>query len=688
MDLFKKNKRRNSDYNTPDENTLVVRIENDEETIRAGKRSDIEDDWEDEYKIYIGKQWDTSYAPRSAKGKSRNFNSQDNYIHRTVQNMHANITINMPEADLEGREPDDDALAVKLTDLISYILYVNKFKDSWKKMVMQFIHYGPAIAYVPWNPRRIGGSGPNRWVGEVEVLFQRKDDFFPDPAILDLEDRLQDCSFIILKPRVKIDWIKEAFEEKGEYVLEESSSDDRRDDEGPNPKQAYLVMYFHKGKPEYVPQKAKELLLEKAEEAEKQNYPYEAKDYRDMAEGKMKGIHLAFKCGSVLLDYIPYVYDDGLYPFAYKVLYADEEQPYGMGEVRNLLIPQVCHNKADEIELDAMIREGLGGAKYNKGAISPAQREAIINSGGKNGCWIEVNDVNGIKENTGIRVPTVIDRYKEQKKQVIDDVSQNTPIQQGQSPGTHVAYATVRELGARADARNKAKAEILENFFEDIIKLIINRIAQFYTQARTYRILGDKNSLKQLEVYNALIEIANLPPGTPPEVQMNALVKLLMYVKFKEEKKTGTFSRDDLMHEWDRDTMKTEDGAEIKLRERYVPDFDIKVKVMDERPTDRNYWTEVGAALFQAGILDAEDYLYVIEEGKLPRRDAILSKYFERQRAMAEQQQRLLEMQNQAEQGKQNADIQKEAIQQQGKLREIALKGVLGARAGAKKTGA
>ena len=93
-----------------------------------------------------------------------------------------------------------------------------------------------------------------------------------------------------------------------------------------------------------------------------------------MANGILKGVHCAYKAGNVLLDYVPYIYDDGLYPFVYKVLYTDEQQPWGMGEIRNVVKPQILYNKADEIELGAMLGQGLGGYLYNKGAISATQK--------------------------------------------------------------------------------------------------------------------------------------------------------------------------------------------------------------------------------------------------------------------------------------------------------------------------
>jgi hypothetical protein len=270
---------------------------------------------------------------------------------------------------------------------------------------------------------------------------------------------------------------------------------------------------------------------ELADEADSQGLPYAAQDYRDMASGKLKGVHVAYKADSTLLEYVPYVYDDGDYPFVFRVLYADEKQPFGMGEVRNLMIPQILHNKADEIELGGMAAEGLGGAYYKKGSIDKSQLNSILAHNSKPGALHEVNDPSGLLFRTGVRVPPSITNYKEHKQRIIDTVSQNTAIQQGISPGANVPYATVEALGARADVRTKAKIEIIEDFLKEVGLKIIKRAGQFYTEKRMFRITGERQEqAKANQVYGVMKQISMMPPGTPPDLQMQAMVELLSII--------------------------------------------------------------------------------------------------------------------------------------------------------------
>jgi len=676
MGLFTKNedkkKLSGSSYNTPEENRLLLKIEDFQMYAESGKRIDIERDWDDEEKIYIGKQWDTSKGLRSSSGIKRNFNSQDNIIFPMVQNMLASLTTTTPEGEVEAREPEDEEAAEKLNDLIPYILYQNKFSNQWKKIVLQMIKYGPVIGYIPWDQQWIGGSGPNRWVGEIRTLFMKKNEFFPDPAILDLEERLQECSYINIKKRKKVEWFKDTWKEKGQYVLEDTEDiEDGLEDEGQDPQQATLIIHFHKGTPEFVSEEWKKIFLEKAEEAETEGLPYKAQDYRDMAKGTLKGIHCAYKSNTILLDYIPYIYDDGLYPFVYKVLYSDEEQPWGLGEIRNVVIPQILYNKADEIELGAMLGQGLGGGWYNKGAMSEGQKQEVLNNMAKANSWFEVNDINGIKNKQAVQVPPSITNYKINKKNMVDTISQNTAIQQGISPGANVPYSTIAELGARADIRTKSKVEVLEDFFTEFIQLIINRIAQFYTQERTYRILGErKDSMVQKEAYKILQQIANMPMGTPPEEQMQAMIQLLMFIKTQQEKpKVGKFNKGMLVRTWDRDL---DDNGE-PMKEDFIPEFDLKVKVTDERPTDRNYYSSMAMQLF-GKAMGVKALWKTLDEGKFPHVNDILAELDEMQKAQSEQQQAMMQQRQQQEMANTQISLQKQQMQNDSVEKQVAMK--------------
>lgn len=662
-----------SQHNSPQENDLLCEIDNAQTYAEGGVRAEIETTWEDEYKMYIGggKQWKTSRAYRSEKGTKRNFNSEDNFILAMVQNMLAPFSV-APTMQISGVEPDDDERAKTLNDLVPFILYRNKFPQEWNKLCEQFVKHGLAIVHVGYDQHWIGGAGPDKWVGEILVEAVDKSEFFPDPAILDLEKRLQECSFINIKKRKKLEWFAETWPEKGKYVIADNEKlEEGKENEGTDPKQATLIIHFHKGTPKYVPDEWKKIFTEKADKYEKEmGIPYYAKDLRDMARGTLKGVHCAFKANNILLDYIPYIYDDGLYPFVFRVLYADEKQPYGMGEIRNAISPQINHNKADEIELGAMLSQGIGGAYYGKGSISESQKREILDNISKPHAWIEVNDPNGIHERKQTSVPSNITYYKDSKKTVIDTITGNTAILQGISPGANVPYSTIAELGARADARTRRKAKILEGLMIEVVQLIINRIAQFYTEERKYRILGDTQKTRiQSQIYKILEQIANMEPGTPVELQMQLLVEVLKTIKMQPQRpRSGIFKRDMLVKRWEREPGKFEE---------FVPEFDVKVKVAESKPTDRNYYVNMAMSLL-GRAMGIKAFWKTVEEGHFPPVEEIIEELEETQRAQAEAQQQAQMAALQAQQQEKQADreygVLKQKLQNDSVERQVAMK--------------
>jgi hypothetical protein len=560
----------------PEENSFLSLILANQENAES-ERGDIETTWDDEYKIFQGYQWDTTLTPGRAKVKASKYNSQDNFVFSAVINQHAAITASTPEVIMEGNGPEDKETADKLTLMSQFNDVRNKFTFTWKRMVMQYLKHGPIIGAVLWDPEWMGGSGPDRWVGDVRIVYVRKDEIYFDPAITDLERNLQDCEFIHRKLRKKVAYIKDRWQK----IVPEDDNEEQG--EGSDPKSVWLYEVWTKGKPrpELITAEWKSYFTQKAADAPDE---FKAKEYTDMAEGILDGVHLAYATETNMLEYIPYVYEDGLYPFVFRVLYEDENNPLGMGEIRNIMMPQVLHNLADEIELGAMSVEGLGGATYSKGAVTKGQLDNILANNSKGGMWFEVTDVNQIRDRTGPKVPAVISQYKEQKQRMIETISQNTPIQQGISPGSNVPYSTIAELGARSDTRTKGKIEVLEDFLVELNKLRLSRFAQFYNDQRFYRV-----------------------KGADGEVQ------------------AGTFSNQDIRRQWQREGL-DETGQPVPKVETYIPEFDISVKIMDEKPTDRNYYTTTGTEMYKSGAMDIESLWYTLEEGKFPPAQTVLER--------------------------------------------------------------
>ncbi len=577
------------------EQEMSMRIASDIYSAEAAKFStldeigfSLEDTWKDEEKIYKGGglQWCTDFAYRSKRMRRIRPNSEDNFVFNSVQIMAANITSNTPEPVIRGTKNQHEVQAKKVQDISRYNDEKNEFKTLWRRTVLEFLKYGPAIIKVCWNSEIYGGKGPDRWIGDVQLLQVRKEDFFPDPAILDLELDIDECKFISQRYRKTLPYIWDRWD-YGKYVNNETNTE-LDIDEGNDSQMAYVYEYFHRGFPEYMPQERKQELLERAEYLEERGYVYKAQDIRDMAESELEGVHVAYYSDGILLEYVPYIYDNGRYPFAYNTRYDDEVSHWGYGEIRNIKIPQVLHNKADEVEMEAMARQGLGGSYYRKNAIDSKQMAAIKEDSGKGGMHFEVNDPEAIKPRDPVQVPSNIPVYKDHKQRMIEVISQVTQIHQGQQSHSGMPYKSVAELGARGDVRMRVAQEKLEQLLVKVNRLRIDLFEQFYTEERYYRVKG--------------------PDG--------------------ETIDDGTFSNEDMYDVWIREVVLTGDGEGQEMKEHFVPDFDITIDIVNAKPTDRNFYANIAFTMHDRQAITVKDLWKTIDEGRLPDLDMVLQHLF------------------------------------------------------------
>ena len=559
----------------------IIKQQSNAESVRGVRTSNsnytktgIAQTWEDEYKAFIGDQWSLSFAYRSRAAKKNRPNSVDNFIFPAIMNIHANITGNTPEPRIEGVEEQDDDIAKKLTFVSIFNDNRNKFPTIWKRMVLDYISYGPIIGAVSWDAEWMGGYADRRWVGDVKIERVDRRNIFFDPAILDLETNKEDCEFINRRFRTKVAVLEERYPDK-EFTPDNNG--EPLQNEGSNPQQVWLYEHWHKGTPALMTKEQVQEFNDKAEQADADGDTYKAQDYRDMAKGTLKGVHCSYSTINDFLEYKPYYYEDGKYPFVYRCLYQDENEQFGFGEIRNIMTPQVTHNMADEIELDSMGRQGLGGLLYNVGAFTARQLETYKRTNGKGGVALEVTNINQIKDRQPVTVPPNITNYKEHKQRMVETISQNTAIQQGISPGSNTPFAAIAELGARTDIRTKAKVEVLEDFLIELNQLRINRFTQFYTEDRYYRIKGTDGTIED-----------------------------------------GTINREEMLREWDREVTTDADGLEVTQKEKFVPEFDVQVSIIDEKPTDRNYYTSTAFEMFKMKGMTMQDLWYTLEEGKFP----------------------------------------------------------------------
>jgi hypothetical protein len=109
-----------------------------------------------------------------------------------------------------------------------------------------------------------------------------------------------------------------------------------------------------------------------------------------------------------------------------------------------------------------------------------------------------------------------------------------------------------------------------------------------------------------------------------------------------------------------RETIEDPETGEVieKKMEEFIPEFDIKVKIAEDKPTDRNYWTNVVMEARAAGLVGPASYWETIIEGKLPNKDVIMEELEKMQQAQLQSQSQVVNQQIQAEMQEKEKDRQ------------------------------
>lgn len=641
---------------TTEEQEIVSKIEYYQTVAKEPINSlQLYDYWEDNQKMYSGKHWDVSFIARTRNEKKHRANMVKNHIRSTINNMRDTIVLTIPETKVDSLEEEfpidqkeqeqflqqqmqmpmitpvsesmtKSVLAERLTCMLKHNDNIDKFFPKYRRNILFFLMHGPIIDEIIWDNDFEGGSGPETWKGDIRTNFIDKEDFFPDPSIIDLENNLQDCGFINIQYWKKLSYIENRWD-RGKFVTHDYHEDDKKD-AGSEPSNAYVIKSRHRGKPYYMPDKRKQELIDLANIYKNEGDYYRYKKYIAMSKMEIDGIHCCYTAGSILLEYKPYEYEHGLYPLVFRTRFIDEDNQRGCGEIEDLKMPQMAINKAEESMLSALAKQGLGNIFTNIGAMDTTQKRNYIIRNGLGNSVHEVNDIQGIREQSITQIPPVFMQYSQSQEFFMEKSSSVTAIQKGISPGANVPLGTVQELGNRTDLKTKSISRILEEFLKERDILRIKLMSQFYTEDRYYRLKGDGNKIK-----------------------------------------TGKLNRKDMMFTWDR---KDEDGKIYK--EWFVPEFDLKVRVVSEIPHDRDYHINTALAFMDRGLITKEHVWETHEEGKLPSKDVAIKSMKEQDKAMAEGKQMELKHEIEMEKMKIDNQYQIKQLEIQAKQQELGVK--------------
>jgi len=573
------------------------------------------DEMREMYKLYTSKHWDLlgpNGNPLRTEAQQQNRpNSVENITFSLIEGTVAEFANEIELIDY-GVEPGDEEKSNTMSNLKKYIFYKNKLTSERIKFLRWFFLYGTGIWHVYWDSNWRGGKGPNRWEGDVRWKALHPLCLVPDARCREDINEGNRCHKPVWKT---MEYIKETFPDRAALVQEQGLHDDdlldteQLDTEGfsrsYNQEQVPVVETWYIGRPMVM---------------------YTGEKDRGI------GLHVILWAGEhqgVYLKHNNYMYfepgETPIFPFFVRQRYPRENSIWGFGDAFYLKNPQIVRNKTAEIILEGHIHGAIGQTWYDERALTPKQRRLIEERGTAPGMWFPVADVSGVKREHGQPIPGSLIAEMGRLQSSMEGMIGRFDVSQGRTPGSVTAFKAIAELVSQAKIRLRTAEQAINSSYEDAGQFTNRLIGQFYTEQRTYRIMGKSDEGKDGYKYDTfdagdMKKVYDNESGTT--IPLNQVAKLGTGEMIMPDGRT-------LPPEYIENNI-----------EEYFPDFDCYCKVSSVIPSDRMYHMEIAKELLVASVIDPETFFYVMEYGKFPPIPEIM----ERMNQMkAEQQQAAME---------------------------------------------
>lgn len=393
----------------------------------------------------------------------------------TVMGKHADMMEAYPEPAIKPRDYRDKQESEKLTHILPVILEQNEFKSTYNLQAWKKNKSGTAIYGVFWNAEKLNG------LGDVEIAAVEPLNFYFEPGI----KKLQDSRNIFVVEKMDRDVVE------GRYPHAKGKT------------QTNMISVQ-----EYKKTQSNDTDQDKVAVVDW---------YYKVQRGPQKILHYCKFCGDVVLyasEDDPACangfYQDGDYPFVMDILFPMEGTLMGLG-----YIDRCKHNQETIDQLDQAITLN-------------ALANALPRYFGNKDTGVNVEDffdltkliieVEGSLSEDHLRpatVPkldgacvTILNNKIEELKQT----SGNQDVNNGVTSGVTSA-AGIASLQQAAGRSSKDGIVSTYQAYSKIINLVIERIRQFYSMPRTFRIMGQNYQEEFTEYTNAGLQMQ--PLGLP-----------------------------------------------------------------------------------------------------------------------------------------------------------------------------
>lgn len=504
--------------------------------------------------------WKLRQWGRSSDEKSRHTPATA-WLWNVIVSKHADSMDGLPEPNILPKEEEDTQEAKILTSIVPVVMAQNGFKNTYNNNMWDKLKQGTGIYGVFWDSTKLNGLGDIA-IRKIDVL-----NCFWEPGITDIQNSR---NFFVVELKDKDELANEYanIPEIRDGGLKGSTltlSKYRYDDNVDLTDKAAVVDWYYKRRDSYG-----------------RTVVHFCKFVNDI---------VLFSTENSPQEYPDGLYEHGKYPFVFDPLYPVKGSPCGYGYT------DICAD--DQIQIDELSYALVQNAKLAARPRFFSKMDGGINEEEFADWSNDIVHVQGGLDEEHVRmieVPLLNGNFHnllEWKVNEIKETSGNRDVNNG---STSASVTAASAIAALQEASGKTSRDFLKgtyDAYEQIVKIVIELIRQFYTEERKFRIIGTDGAVEFVNYQNENLRKQQTPIILPDGTSIP--------------------------------------GAQISER---LPDFDIEVTAQKNVAYTKAAQNELAIQFYNAGFFspqNADQALAAVNMMDFAHKDAVIQKISENQ---------------------------------------------------------
>ena len=404
------------------------------------------------WQYIVGSTQDASYRPSGS------------YLLNGIWNRHADAMENFPQPLILEREAGDKERAQSLSKIVPMVLQKNAFKDTYSDVWWYKLKQGSGIYGVFWDNSLENGLGDVS-IKKIDLLR-----FYSQPYI----ENIQDSKYIFVLS------LCDAAEARRRYPNADIKGGDEMS----------LKSYF--GTQDLSGRVCIIDCYEKVVNQSGKSVVHLTKIIGEKAVYSSKSDPVLCESG---------LYRHGLYPFVVDRLIPIEGSPFGLGMIDVGKNAQAQVDKLEYlIEKNALISSRQRFLVKRDGGVDPEKLSDLSVD------FIECDrsvDDSSVRPIQAQALPQSVLTCRDNKITELKEIIGNRDFSQGDTAKGVTAYAAISALQKAGSKLSRDAIDTSYRAFSQVVYMVVELISQFYTEKRSFRIVGEDGSVSYMSVNGA-----------------------------------------------------------------------------------------------------------------------------------------------------------------------------------------